>query len=55
MSGYDAGDFKEISQGDDAVLGEQIKRYGSVASTGEPLILQGFSNFDPSRSEGLAP
>jgi hypothetical protein len=36
VGGYDAGDFKDISQGVDAVLGEQIKRYGDFASTGKP-------------------
>ena len=36
VGGYDAGNFKDISKGVDAVLGEQIKRYGDFASTGKP-------------------
>lgn len=33
VGGYDVDDFKEISKGVDAVLGEQIKRYARFAST----------------------
>ena len=36
VGGYDPDNFKEISKGVDAVLGEQMKRYGDFASTGKP-------------------
>lgn len=36
VGGYDADNFKGISKGVDAVLGEQIKRYADFASTGKP-------------------
>jgi uncharacterized protein YndB with AHSA1/START domain len=35
VGGYDPDNFKEISKGVDAVLGEQMKRYGDFASTGK--------------------
>lgn len=36
VGGFDPDNFVEISKGVDAVLGEQIKRYGDFASTGKP-------------------
>lgn len=36
VGGYDPDNFKEISKGVDAVLGEQMKRYGAFASIGKP-------------------
>lgn len=36
VGGYDPDNFKEISKGVDAVLGEQMKRYGDFATTGKP-------------------
>lgn len=36
VGGFDTGNFAEISKGVDAVLAEQIKRYGEFASTGKP-------------------
>ncbi|MGI8955307.1 MAG: ATPase [Chthoniobacterales bacterium] len=36
VGGYDPDDFKEISKGVDAVLGEQMTRYAKFASTGKP-------------------
>ncbi len=36
VGGFDTGNFVEISKGVDAVLGEQIKRYGVFAATGKP-------------------
>ena len=36
VGGYDPGNFKDISAGVDGVIGEQVKRYASFASTGKP-------------------
>ena len=36
VGGYDALTFKDISTCVDGVIGEQIKRYASFASTGKP-------------------
>ena len=36
VGGFDTDNFAEISKGVDAVLGEQIKRYGDFASTRKP-------------------
>jgi uncharacterized protein YndB with AHSA1/START domain len=36
VGGYDPDNFKKIPQGVDAVLGEQIKRYGNFASSRKP-------------------
>ncbi len=36
VGGYDTDNFKDISTGVDGVIGDQIKRYASFASTGKP-------------------
>ncbi len=36
VGGYDPDSFKEIAKAVDAVLAEQIKRYGAFAATGKP-------------------
>ncbi len=36
VGGYDPDNFKEISKGVDAVLGEQMTRYAKFASSGKP-------------------
>ncbi|MDQ3115195.1 MAG: ATPase [Verrucomicrobiota bacterium] len=36
VGGYDPDGFKEISKAVDAVLAQQVKRYGGFASTGKP-------------------